>query len=781
MKANLSYLLAGLVAAPMLQATLAAQITLETQDLRLELSADGRLRSLTSKPSGIEYAWTNAPLPIASLYRGGQMAVASQEDYAEFEPPTYRSGQCYQASAVVLAGDLLTIRFDEANVTAIYRITVKPHYLAFKLVSLEGEPVDRIDLMQLRIKRLPYLGPWIDVACDERFGLCLCAGNIKTDAGMDQRPDFVEMRAVATREIALAGASAVLFGCNQPKEKFLDAMEIVERDFQMPPGAKNRRSPAQKCSYLWCTPAPSNIDQYVALAKRAGFGMLFFSYASFAKGAGHFEFNEQFPNGIADLKKVTDRIRAAGLKVGLHLHYSKTDRTDAYVTPVPDDRLHTVRAFTLSSAIDDHTQTIGVRENPEGVTRTNERRILKLGKELIAYRDYTTQPPYQFIGCERGHLKTATSVHLAGQSAGLVDVDDWTRFIRFDQNTDIQDEAARRIAEIANATGPYDLVYFDGAEDVHDPFWYHVANAQYRVFQLLQPPPADCEAAMSGHFSWHFVTRGNAYDVDSQHVKNYCHEISCRTAPIRALDFTPINFGWIFQFRPEMGPDVLEYVLSRGAAWNCPSSLKLAPEEVGANPRAEDCFEVIKTWEKARLAGNITDAQQAMLKTLDPKEYRYVKIWDAMYRPEWIDTYTKRVFKDQEHHLFVNERGEYELVPIREVPGIAGGRVKAYLFQRRAHPTDTCVLLWATKGQINLTLPLAAISPVSSPNRNPTLNLNPNHPDLSDHLVVMRPFGTSLPFEKSGTDAVIPVSTRRYLRLSGIDRQQATQILQSAR
>ncbi len=735
------------------------QAVFRTQDLRLEIGADGLVKSLKDKDSGTEYVWTGEAMPVASVYRAGQMAVGSQEAYGEFEVPAYRGGQCLPASAVSLAGDRLTIRFAGADVTATYQVTTKPHYLAFKLLSLTADSIiDRIDLLQLRIRRLPFLGPWIDVAYDDQFGICLCAGNIRTNAGMSRHPQYVEMRALATRDVALEGATAVLFGCPSPKDRFLDVMGIIERDFQMPSGAKNRRRPAQDYSYLWCYPTPDNVDQYIALAKRAGFRMILFSYTSVTQGAGHFLFNKQFPNGIDDLKKVTGRIRSAGLAVGIHIHYCKADRTDSYVTPVPDERLHKVRTFLLSAAVDEKTDTLTVYENPAGCTRGNDRRILQIGRELIAYRDYTTQPPYQFTGCERGHLKTTAAAHWAGEPAGLLDVDDWVKFIRFDQNTDIQDESARRLAEIINATGPYDMLYFDGAEDVHDPFWYHVANAQWRVYRLLKPAPPVCEAAMSGHFSWHIMSRGCAYDVVNEHVKSFCREISCRTAPIRAQDFTRIEFGWIARLHPEMGPDVFEYVLSRGAAWDCPFSIRMTLADAAAHPRAEDCFDAIKTWEDARIGGKLTDAQRTMLKTLDPKDYEYVKVWNAVFLPRWIDAWSKGTFNDQEHHLFVNERGEYELVPIREVPAVAGGCVKAFLFHRAAQPDDTYVVLWADKGELSLTLPV-------SPER----------------LTVMRPFGKSLPFKKGESGVVVPVGSRRYLRLTSIGTEQAIQIVKGAK
>jgi hypothetical protein len=748
--------LLGLVAIRLFHEAAQAEVVLETQNLRLEIRADGRVKSLTARELHTELTWTAEAMPFASVYRGGDMAVGSQEDYAEHQPPVYRGGKSFPASAVSLTGNTLTVRFDQANVTATYRITTSPHYLAFKLQSLAGDPIDRIDLVQLRVQRLPNLGPWINVAYDDRFGVCLCAGNIRTDAGMNQYSSHVEMRAVATREVALEGATAVLFGCAQPRERFLDAMEIVERDFQMPAGAKNRRSPVQQYSYLWCSPTPDNVEQYIAVAKRAGFRMILFSYWGFTEGAGHFRFNKRFPRGIEDLRAVTDRIRAAGLKVGLHIHHNKADRTDPYVTPVPDERLHQVRKFTLTEALDDKTASVRVQENPAGSPLAEGRRILKVDKELISYRTFSTEPPYQFTGCERGHLKTMAGTHNAGAVAGLVDVDDWTKFIRFDQNTDIQAEAARRIAEIANATGPYDMVYFDGAEDVHDPYWYYVVKAQYEVYRLIEPPPRVCETAMNSHYGWHMMSRGNAYDLPGNHIKNFCHEIACRTAAIRALDFTRMEFGWIFELYRNMGPDALEYVASRGAGWDCPMSLSLTLDQVAAHPRAEDCFEVLKTWEEARLSGKLTEAQRAMLRT--QKDHRYIKMWDAVFRPEWTNAWSKADFNDQEHHLFVNEKGEYELVPIQEVPGVAGGRAKAYIFQRPAQPRDTYVLAWATQGETRLKLPLSP-----------------------EALIVMRPFGTRLPFEREQTNVVVSLSTRRYLQLAGIGPDQAMQLLRAAK
>jgi hypothetical protein len=707
-----------------------AQVALETANLRLEIGADGALKSLLAKPTGTQYAWLEQPTPVAKVYRGGQVAVSSQAEYAENEAPVYQGGQSFPATAASLAGDRLTLRFAQAGATATYQLIQTRDYLAFRLLTLEGGPVDRIDLLRLSVKRLPHLGPWIDVAYDDRFGICLCGGNIQTNAGMKVHDESVEMMAVAEKRVALEGTTAVLFGCPDPKNQFLEVMEIVERDFHMPAGARHRRSPEQKASYFWCPPTPENVGQYVEVAKRAGVRTIILSYWTFSKGAGHFVWNEQYPRGMADLKKVADAIRAAGLKAGLHLHYCKATTRDPYVTPVPDERFHKLRTFTLARPIDATAATIAVRENPQGCTKTEGLRI-----------------------CRRGHLKSIATPHPAGDRAELLDVDDWNIFIRFDQDTDIQDEVAGRIAEICRQTGPYDMIYFDGAEDVHDPFWYHVANSQYRVYRRLQPEPTVCETAMCGHFSWHMMSRGNAYDVVDGHVKNFCYHVCCRTAPIRAEDFTRINFGWIAPFSPTVEPDVLEYVLSRAAAWDCPISLRLNPRDVASHPRTDDCLAVLKTWEDARIGNHLTDAQRQMLKTLDPKEYRFVKVWHAVLSDSWIKTWKDAKFTDQEHHLLVNEKGQYELVPIQEIADLPKG-LRAYWFQRASQPHDTYVLLWMTRGERELSIPLSA-----------------------DRLAALRPFTTSVPVKSDGKNSTLTVGARTYLLLKGMQPTEAQAIL----
>jgi hypothetical protein len=349
----------------------------------------------------------------------------------------------------------------------------------------------------------------------------------------------------------------------------------------------------------------------------------------------------------------------------------------------------------------------------------------------------------------------------------LLDVDTWPSFIRFDQDTDIQDEVALRIGEIYRQTGPYEMVYFDGAEDVHAPFWYNVASAQQRVFSQLDPAPPVCEAAHYSHFSWHMITRSNAYDIvaPAGGMKDFCRLMPCPTAAERTKDFSRIDFGWLGRLgEKNAGPDVWEYVASRAAAWDCPISLKAAPAEITSNPRWEDCLDTIRTWEDARLVNHLTEAQRETLRIVRPEDAHYVPcfdqrgIWENIQANRDLTPVQRRILANrQEHHLFVNEQGQYELVPIAELP-VTGEGIKAYWFRRASRPNDTYVLLWAVDGNVELRWPVAG-----------------------DSVRAMRPFGTELPVRQSGHATVVTIGGRCYLVFVDSDPERVARVLAEAR
>ena len=107
-----------------------------------------------------------------------------------------------------------------------------------------------------------------------------------------------------------------------------------------------------------------------------------------------------------------------------------------------------------------------------------------------------------------------------------------------------------------------------------------------------------------------------------------------------------------------------------------------------------------------------------------------------------------------EHHLFANERGRYEMVEVVELPKLADGAVKAFMFQRETQPADTYVLVWATGDDVRLRLPLAP-----------------------DRLHAMRPLDNRLRVQADGDASLVTIGNRAYLRLIGTDMHGAQRIL----
>jgi hypothetical protein len=455
-------------------------------------------------------------------------------------------------------------------------------------------------------------------------------------------------------------------------------------------------------------------------------------YLAFAGSAGHFPWRPEYPNRMDDLKKVVTQIKDAGILPGIHIHYNKTHKQDAYVTPKPDPRLNLAESFTLAENIDELATVVPVEENPRLCTLDNERRILKIQNELVTYKRYTAAPPYQFENCKRGALGTQAAPHELSTRVGLLDVDTWPVFVRFTQNTSIQEEVAERLKAIYEQAG-FQFVYYDGAEDVPPPYWHTVSRAQWIVGNKLQPQPLFAEGACKSHFSWHILTRGNAFDVFKPEVVKAATRAYPAAEIVRAAkDFTGINFGWIGYWAPgkdTMGtqPDMLEYVTSRAAAWDCPIAMVSDLQAMDAHPRTPDNLEVIRRWEEVRAQKWLTQEQKRSLRNLE-----------------------------QEHILLVNEQGQFDLAPCAQIEKVAGADVpaRAFVFEYQG---STWAAYWHTSGEAVLQISLPA-----------------------KQLTLMKDLGKPLPVKASGKQTKLPLGERRFVQLHNVTREEAIAAFQSA-
>ncbi len=694
-------------------------IVIENVEMRLVIGSNGKALSLFHKSSGQE-----------CLQKGVHTPVFAFTQYRPYDNELFLTypakAKTFYADTIYWQENDLIVGFELEAHKATIGLKITKDYIGFTLKSIgynigkvglkRKTEIDEFTLLQLPIRDRDYFGEWLNVSWDKDVAVNILA----TDpfAKIDAVPflDYHLMQAGMETKVKLTGVGAALIVTG--KDKLLDRIDRVEKDFNLPRGVQSRRNAAYKFSYYeLCNVTPENIDEHIAFAKLGGFRIMVINYSDFAASMGHFPWSSNYPNGMADLQTVTRKIKEAGMISGIHIHYSKASKNDLYVTPIPDSRLNLEKIFTLSDAINNLSSVIPVEENPEGCTLENERRFLKLGNELVTYEQYTTTPPYRFIGCKRGVLSTKTADFEKGFKFGLLDVDTWPLFVRFDQNTSIQQEVAERLGKIYADAG-FRFVYFDGAEDVNQPYWYNVSKSQLTVYNCLHPAPLLSEGAIKSHFGWHILTRGNAFDVfPPESIKQATRKYPAAEAKYIAQDFTSINFGWIEYLAPDsttigIQPDMLEYICSRGTAWDSPVSILGNLDQFKNHPRTPDNLEVIRRWEEARINNFFSDEQMKSLKNLS-----------------------------QEHILLINEQGKFDLCPYEQIKEVAakGSALRAFIFERLG---KTYVVYWHTSGEGKL-----------------KLGINKAKVHLFKEL------GKEIPVKEKSNGIIIPASERLYLQV----------------
>ena len=719
-------------------------IVLENAEMRLLIGSSGSAKSLVHKPSGQECLASDIQIPMFNVTQ-----YRPYDNELQLAYPAKKTD--FPADRVRREGDRLIASFTSVGYEAAIGLKITDAYIAFRLLSLtyngytpvrpkEKTTIDETLFVQLPIKDRKNLGEWLNVMWDETVAVNLLGTDPYAQIDAMDRGGYHLFQAGTVRDVQLEGVGAALITTTTPQ--LLDRIARVEEDFNLPGGVESRRRKEYRYSYYQpITMTPQDAERQIKFAKMGGFRAMNVYCLAFATTVGHFPWKPEYPRGMADLKEIVAKISGAGILPGLHILYTMVHEEDAYVTPRPDPRLNLLQSFTLAEDIDGSATGVPIEENPRLCTMADGKRILKIQNELVAYQEYTTDPPYQFRGCQRGALGTHAASHEMSSRVGMLDMygggaPSWL-FMRLTQATSIQLEVAERIKAIYEQAG-FKFLYFDGAEQVPAPYWYTVSQAQRIIVNSLRPKPLYAEGSCKSHFSWHIVTRGNAFDTAiPEQIKAATRAYPATEIQRVAKDFTSINFGWIGYWAPSKEtigtqPDMLEYVSSRAAAWDCPISLSEGGSDLlsalEAHPRTADNLEVIRRWEEVRDREWLTQEQKMALRNLQ-----------------------------QEHTLLADERGEFVLVPWDQIEDVAGAKVpaRAFVFERNR---KVYVAYWHTSGEAFLELALEA-----------------------RQLTLMREFGKPIEVKGNAKMVKLPLGDLRYIEFHQLTRQEAITAFQKAR
>jgi hypothetical protein len=672
-------------------------IILENEFCRLTLGEDAVPRSLILKADGADLLSDRELLPFFSVTQdrpfNNEVKLAHPNKKTVFPANRVRAEKTE-------SGWRLTVGFELAPYEALVDVTCAPRYLAFRLTDflvppdgypglcMATPPTASMRLAQFPIPGTKHFGAWLNVSHDDAHAVALIAGDPRLMVDSEKRRtkdgDYRILTAEVRREIGLKNIPAVLIA--SPAPSFLDAVDDMERDLGLPRGVESRRSDAVNASIYWtadCTPL--NVDEHIRYAKMGGFRLMLLYYTSLfrEKGGyalnGDYDWRDEYPEKKADLRKMLEKIKAAGITPGLHFLQTHIGLSSRYCTPDADGRLNLTRRFTLSADVGTEDTEIPVEQNPDGCVADTGARILSFGGELIFYEGYTAEKPCRFTGCTRGCRGTTVRSHPKGERGGLLDVSEFgASSCYLDQETSLGDEVADKIADVWNEG--FRFCYFDGSEGTNAPYEYYVPLGQYRVWKKFSPAPLFTEGAAKAHFSWHHLSGGNAFDIFPPSVfKDMIRKYPAEEAPRMREDFTRLNFGWWGFWTPagrEDGgtqADLVEFGTSRAAAWDCPVTVQTNLSAFRSHPRIRDIMEVFRRWEDVRARHLLTDGQKAALKDLST-----------------------------EHVLLKNKADGYDLLPCREIE-TGSAAIRAFLFEREGR---RCVIFWHLSGEGTLRIAL---------------------------------------------------------------------------
>lgn len=575
--------------------------TLENQHLKLAIGPDARTTQFLDKLAGRDYCASGAKAPLARVKKAGREFAASSAQYADGR---------------------LALSFGDSGVTSVLKPAVHPQHLVFEVVSVTGEQVEEFTFVDipLALKGTPQ----------EPFAACALALDLKTNVQELPRPAS-RLRATCYPRFGMAGAKVALVGA--PQEKLRGALqEAVSAAPELPHspigGPWALGQPINQGSYLFNfgNMTVEKADEWIALAKTLGLNQIDFH------GGASFRFGDcrpnpqTYPQGLASLKAVIDKLHAAGIAAGLHTYAFFIDKGCPWVTPVPDARLAKDATLTLAADLPADAAAVPVLESTAAMSAitgffVRNSVTLKIDDELITYGGVSKEPPFGFIGCQRGVCGTRRTAHAKG--AKVDHLKECFGLLVPDPETTLFEEVAARTAETFNACG-FDMMYLDAldGEDVLGGgqwSWHYGSRFVYEIWKRLKRP-ALMEMSTFHHHLWCGRSRYCAWDHPTRSHKKFIDLHSAANEESRRM-FMPGELGW-WALKCWSGPqgeptfaDDIEYLMAKCLGTDTGFALMgIDPDtakSVAALPRLGA---IVRRYEELRHSGKVPEQVKARLR-----------------------------------------------------------------------------------------------------------------------------------------------------------------------
>ena len=425
-------------------------------------------------------------------------------------------------------------------------------------------------------------------------------------------------RAPAYEDGGIVGSKIALFGC--PDVQALQTIGKIELEEGLPhpiiDGVWGKESRGSTASYLIIGFGERNLDQAIELTKKAGLRYLY--HGGPFENWGHFKLNErQFPDNWMSMKRCVDRAEKEGILLGVHTLSNFITTNDPYVTPLPDHRLAAVGSSYLTENIDEK-QTAIVIKSPDYFNqfKNNNLHAVRIGDELVRYGEVSESAPWTLLDCERGAFGTQPASHKEDEEIAKLMDHGYKTFLT---DIDMQNEVAKRIAQLFNETG-LRQVSFDGLEGcwatgmgqygrtLFANSWYENLNDELKGKVIN-------DASNPGHYFWHIYTRMNWGEPWYAGFRESQTQYRLKNQNFYSRNLMPHMLGW-FSMKPETSIEDAEWLLARAAGFDAGFALVTSPAIVKMNGYGKEILSAIKQWEKARMGGAFNENQKDLMKSV---------------------------------------------------------------------------------------------------------------------------------------------------------------------
>ena len=545
--------------------------------------------------------------------------------------------------------DYLKAEFEGSNLKAFFELKVRNDSFSFELVSVSTKDFEYIEFIRLPVGIYKYIADVINFVYDDYRAIGVLAATKNTNVDVFQKvKNGILFGARCWSDITTDDVKAIVIGCET--KKILDSIEKIEVEYDLPHPQINgkwvKRTSENQKSYLLSDISFEDIEKAISYAKEGGIDYIVLLDRSWVSSRGHYKVRtKKYPHGLQSLKMAVDRIHSNEIKAGIHLLSPLISRNDAYLTPIPDNRLSKkASGWVLNERIDNDNTLIQIKKDPSfdgdatGDSKINNV-IFQIENELLSCEEVKEEESILVINCQRGQYGTNATPHEANLS--FYQLAYQSSMFLPDPKTNLINEIAENIAITYDYCG-FDMIYFDGNAKMRTvgPGWYTM-GLLHQAFSEHVKGEVMWQGSGMSHYSWHFFNRGTCNDYVCLDPKSYCDQLKVGTIKNHFKpNLIPVDLGWWGYFTHSDShyatlPDEIRYMCAKAIAWDAACNLTCDLESMDKNGRTDETLEIMKNWQTLREQGFFSDQVKEELKQAE-MDFRLAKGSNGGWRVQQI-------------------------------------------------------------------------------------------------------------------------------------------------